>query len=173
MSLGFSKDSRCECASRQPSSECYGIELKQVQHIVYVNALEVEHEGIHRIFGSQTCHDDMLVVVMDGEMIHREMVFAVHDVRRLDIPDAVFNQYLRRMDGDVGCRLTILFLEELCRGVQGSLKRMGGMIVKPQCGEQVVVGGRGSYPPGPSLVLSIQLIGLCAEVQRVGWRGQV
>ena len=90
--------------------------------------------------------DDVLPIVLDGEVVDGHMVFAVVYVGRFDIPDGVADGYLRWLDGDMGCS-TSLVVVKTGFGVQLAAESMFVVVLERQECMQFVVGCRGLYVP--------------------------
>ena len=90
--LGCSEKMGDKGFSRRLSAEFHGIEIDQVENVLYIDVLQLGDERIGSIFTAPTVDDEVLAVVGNGQMVDGEVVFAIDNRARLDCPHCVANR---------------------------------------------------------------------------------
>ena len=108
------------CQSGGFAGKLYRVEVDEIEYIAHIDIVQVDGQRVVGIWGSFTVDDDVLLVVLDRQVVDREVVLVIIDACRFDMPYAVANGDGRGLDVDVGCGHAVMVVVEVGLGIDDS-----------------------------------------------------
>ena len=108
------------CQSGGFAGKLYRMEVDEIEYIAHIDIVQVDGQRVVGIWGSFTVDDDVLLVVLDRQVVDREVVLVIIDACRFDMPYAVANGDGRGLDVDIGRGHAVMVVVEVGLGIDDS-----------------------------------------------------